>query len=286
MIDQAERERLLAYLNSRFMLTVPETNLCSLLIFVEQRLDESGQSFDNYMQSLGYDHSEQALLIDASTIKETYFFRDASQFSLMERVILPFFSSVVERIPYVWSAACSTGEEAVSLALLLSGYFGGLKAIDGKVWASDINPLTLDTFAKGKFRTSALREDGSAWHGLVHACAQYGDQELTLSPDLIAAIRRLNLNLMMDSYDALPGPMDVIFLRNMMIYFPFDKRHIVYKKIADRLSNDGVLIVGKAELPFFQEERLTLIEREGCFFFIRKGSRFDRQGAVKVGYGK
>jgi chemotaxis methyl-accepting protein methylase len=80
--------------------------------------------------------------------------------------------------------------------------------------------------------------------------------------------------LVTDSLDSLPEAFDFIFLRNMLLYVTQEERPQIYRKVVNKLSPDGVLILSKAELPFFQHDAMDLVEIDGCFVLIKKSSRY------------
>ena len=79
---------------------------------------------------------------------------------------------------------------------------------------------------------------------------------------------------MCDSFDAIPGKVDILFLRNMMIYFPHESRRALYRRVGEKLSPEGILVLGKSEVPFFESPSTVMIERDGVFFFVHRDSPF------------
>ena len=272
MTGEGRLEELLQYLETRLGLVVPETNYLRLMEFVSERLTEQKWSFDDYRGRLALDSVEMDLLIEASTIGETYFFRDESQFALLEQQILPFFGTL-GRIPVAWSAAASSGEEALSIAALYARHFNGTQNLAGKIWASDINSLGLQTLARGSYPQRSLRDDGSRYHPILEPWIERTER-IQVDSRLKSFVQVRMINLMTDNFDAIPGQVDILFLKNMLIYFPLERRKAIYRKVSEKLSSEGFLILGKSEVPFFEDPGLTLLEHAGLFFFVAKTSSY------------
>jgi chemotaxis protein methyltransferase CheR len=273
MNSEERLEIVLQYLETRLGLAVPATNYSRLSEFVGERLMGQEWTFDDYLEHLAFDSDEMDLLIEASTIGETYFFRDESHFALLEQEILPFFSTL-GRIPVAWSAAASSGEEALSIAALFAHYYGGTQNLTGKIWASDINSLGLQTLAHGNYPQRSLRDDGSRFHPVLEPWIERGSR-IQVDSRLKSAVQVRMINLMTDSFDAIPGRVDILFLKNMLIYFPLERRKAIYRKVSEKLSSEGFLILGKSEVPFFEDPGLTLLEHRGLFYFVAKTSSYD-----------
>jgi chemotaxis protein methyltransferase CheR len=266
-----ELDELLEWLKTRHGVHVPETQRAAVLAFVGSR--QKGRRWAEYLQALEADDDERNALIDASTIGETYFFRDEAQFRVLRNEILPRFRRHFARHPTIWSAACSTGEEALSLLFLLADVWGlPVEACKGRVWASDVNRTSLHAFERGEFRSNSVREDGQGFHRLLEPYLDTRTGTVRVPKSVVDLVERRPLNLIADDLEVLPLKFDLIVLRNMMIYVALEERPTIYRRIVDRLSDEGVLILGKAELPFFQDDEMSLAELDGTFVFVRNSS--------------
>lgn len=273
MIGDSAYQAVCGWLRDSQELVVPETNRTRLGDFVDSRMAEKGWPVEEYLAFLAADRHERELLIDAATIGETYFFRDEAHFDLVRNRFLPFFAGQ-GRVPLVWSAATSTGEEILSLAALYADFYGSPEAAADRVWASDINALSLARLREGRFRAGSLRDDGRRHHGCLAPWLSRDAAWLYVDRRLVDLVQTRTVNLMTDSLDAIPGGIDLLFLKNMMIYFPHEKRRVIYRKVAAKLSDQGFLVLGKSEVPFFEHPDLTLVEEAGNFFFARRGSPY------------
>ena len=267
----AELDELLEWLKTRHGVHVPETQRAFVAAFVESR--QKARGWSEYRAALETDDGERNALIDASTIGETYFFRDEAQFRVLRNEILPRFRRHFGRLPTIWSAACSTGEEALSLLLLLADAWGlPVESCRGHVWASDVNRTSLHAFEGGVFRPNSVREDGQGFHRLLEPYLDTPSGTVRVPKAVVDLVERRPVNLIADDLEALPRKFDLVVLRNMMIYVALEERPTIYRRIVDRLSDEGVLILGKAELPFFHDDEMSLAELDGTFVFVRNSS--------------
>lgn len=202
-------------------------------------------SFSAYLSLIGNPaHGPEAqLAIDLLTTNETYFFREQKHFDLLrERAV----RAAAERREYrVWSAASSTGEEAYSAAMVLADCFG----LDSGAWSvlgTDISARVLVRARRGHY--SVARTNLIPPASLQRYCLKgVGKQEGTLliDPRLRAHVEfsQVNLNRPLPEMP----PFDVIFLRNVMIYFNAETKREVIGRLVPKLKRDGVLFVGHSE---------------------------------------
>ena len=184
--------------------------------------------------------SEVQNAIDLLTTNETYFFREPKHFECLRKEAL---SSPADRQFRVWSAASSSGEEAYSASMVLAD------ALPGRKWdvlGSDISTRVLQRARTGHYSTDRLQNFPPGF--LKRFCLMgYGPQEGTLLVDrrLRERVQFLQVNL----NGTLPhiGPFDVIFLRNVLIYFDRDTKARVVRNVLQRLRPGGMLFVGHSE---------------------------------------
>lgn len=204
--------------------------------------------------------SERQLAIDLLTTNETYFFREPEHFALMRDRILP--GRTPGRTFRLWSAACSTGEEPYSLAMLLDDVIG---PTGWEILASDLSASVLTRASSGRYELQAREKIPEPY--LRRYCLRgTGEHEGTMmiKPALRAKLsfRQINLN------EALPevGEFDVIFLRNVMIYFDDDTKRQVVDRLAATLRPGGHFIIGHSEVldartPALKKQRPSVFSR-------------------------
>ena len=226
-------------------------------------LERGFESLLDYYYFLRYDpaaEAELALLVDALVVNETYFFRDLAALNVLVNEVVPNLIARGRR-PRIWCAACSTGEEPLTLAMLLDE--AGLLA-EVQILASDISARALLQAKEGRYRRRSLR---SLPPGVVGRWLD-GDQDgMRISPDIARAVefRRVNL-VSVEELSAL-GTFDVIICRNVLIYFQDRTIERVARGLWQSLVPEGLLLVGSSEsllrfdLPFACEEL------RGAFFY-------------------
>ncbi|QXI31164.1 CheR family methyltransferase [Pseudomonas vanderleydeniana] len=198
-------------------------------------------SYGDYYQLLMKDKGEMQMAIDLLTTNETYFFREPKHFEfLREKLVTELRGSGPLRI---WSAACSSGEEPYTLALLLAS------TLQGRPWeilASDISTRILDKARAGLYPLDAAQ--GIPGDLRQRFCLQgTGRNEglFTLDASLRQRVqfRQINLNSTLPDV----GMFDVIFLRNVMIYFDADTKRQVVQRLRARLRPGGYFLVSHSE---------------------------------------
>jgi chemotaxis protein methyltransferase CheR len=191
----------------------------------------------------GGQHPDEAqTAIDLLTTNETYFFREAKHFDLLRSLAA---EAHAQRRPFrVWSAACSTGEEAYSIAMVLDDVLGER---EWELYASDISTRVLATARSGHYQRERASQIPPLY--LKRYCLRgIGDQDGTLLVERSLRQRvqfhQANLNA---TTPAKFGQFDVIFLRNVLIYFsPETKRQVVVRLLA-ALRPGGYLLIGHSE---------------------------------------
>jgi len=200
-------------------------------------------SYGAYVELLlgGSQPDELQIALDLLTTNETHFFREPRHFDLLKTVIAP--QRQRTGLMRVWSAASSSGEEPYSIAMTLAATLGDTP---WEVLASDVSRRMLQRAAAGHYPMSRARSIPSAY--LFSYCLKgIGSQEGTfiIDPDVRKKVQFRQLNLVHD----LPpiGEFEVIFLRNVMIYFDDQTKRKVLRRAISRLPGGGYLIIGHSE---------------------------------------
>lgn len=187
------------------------------------------------------------VVIDALTTNETLFFRDVHPFDALRQHIIPELIRARQtfRRLRIWSAACSTGQEPYSIATLLADKFPELESWDIKIIASDLSDTVLDKARTGRFSKLEINR------GLPAAMlVRYFEQNLT-EWTIREAIRKKvefrKINLA-EVWPILPR-FDLVFLRNVMIYFETETKRKILSRMRHVLAPDGYLALGSSETP-------------------------------------
>jgi chemotaxis protein methyltransferase CheR len=216
--------------------------------FLENRLshrilEKKLSGFDEYLLFLRTSgNGELRNLYDAVTTNETYFFREPQQFDVFTDHILPL---VLERNRSrgikVWSAACSTGEEPYTIAAILKEAAPGVQA---KVFGSDISDAALESARKGVYSTYATRIIPPRYRDKYFRSNGHGFE---LDDGIRNSVKFLNVNLIDEKQVRAIRDVDVIFCRNVLIYFDDKSKRKAVSLMYDALAPDGVLLVGTSE---------------------------------------
>lgn len=187
------------------------------------------------------EETELQMMVDLLTTNETYFFREPKHFDYLDQEIL---AKVKPGSQFnIWSAACSSGEEPYTLSMVLADRFG-----DGpwQITASDISTAVLARAQSGHYpieRTKGISREHLAKYCLKGTRTQEGTFMITKK--LRDRIRFMQVNLNAPLPDI--GPFDVIFLRNVMIYFDMETKRNVVANLITKLRPGGYFIVGHSE---------------------------------------
>jgi chemotaxis protein methyltransferase CheR len=208
----------------------------------------SFDSFQKYFYFLQYDPRSTAefdAIYDLVTTNETYFFREPAQLTaFIEEVVPDLLSKKHIKKIRIWSAGCSSGEEPYSLAMLLqeSGYF---EHATFEIFASDINQQVLAKARKGQYRESAFRATTPALRDKYFT--RDADGSWRIGDDIRNRVQFGRLNLYDEARVSLLGHLDVIFCRNVIIYFDDASKRVVVTNFYNRLIDGGYLLLGHSE---------------------------------------
>jgi chemotaxis protein methyltransferase CheR len=188
-------------------------------------------------------------VIEAMTTNETYFFRDPSHYEAIRTILLPRLKQIRKnRTLRFWSAACSTGQEAYSLAMLLLEE--GFRDWNLQILGTDLSSQVVERAKSGKFQQIEVNR------GLPAARLVKYFRRTGIDWQLCEEVRRMAQFETMDLRKSLraEGPFDLVFCRNVMIYFDAETRKKMIQEIRGTLFRDGWLLLGGAETAFGIEE--------------------------------
>jgi len=233
---------------------------------VAARAAEQGfESLLDYYYFLRYDRGgadEMAALIETLVVGETYFFRELPP---LEAVVTHTLAPAVAsgRRPRVWCAACATGEEPLTLAILLASR----AMLDGvEIVASDINGASLERARTGRHSRRALRQDMPPF---AERWMRQTPAGLEVNQRLRDAISWRRVNLIDDAAVSALGTFDVVICRNVLIYFSDEIARRVIDRLTARLEPGGILVVGVSESLLRFGGALVCEEKDGTFLYRR-----------------
>ena len=233
---------------------------------VSGRAVEAGfASLLDYYYVLRYDPNgpqELARLVEELVIGETYFFRELEPLRVaVSKFLAP--KVALGKRPRIWSAACATGEEPATVAMLLAqdGLLGKVELV-----ASDISERSLERARRGQWSRRSLREVPSP--ALVARwMREDAEGRPCVSPELHRHIDFRRINLTDASQVAAVGPCDVILCRNVLIYFRDEMASKVVENLSRNLQPDGALFVGVSESLMRLGTGLSCEEHDRVFFY-------------------
>lgn len=235
-----------------FGIYLPETKKTLVKSRLNNYLVRNGfRCFKEYYNSLLVDnnHEQLLVLIDKLSTNYTFFFREVDHYQFMINTILP---ALEESLKYskekkirIWSAGCSSGEEAYTIAMVLDDYLGINKdKWDIGILATDICTTALEKAQNGVYSNTSLKDVAVTYK---HRYFELIDGSMIKVKDHIkdmVTFRRLNL--MRDEFP-FKCKFNVIFCRNVMIYFNKESRGKLEKKFYQNTSKDGYLFIGHSE---------------------------------------
>jgi chemotaxis protein methyltransferase CheR len=214
-------------------------------------------NFAVYYDALLKDRSLYEEFLDRMTINVSEFWRNANRWEVLKNSILPMLYQQSRRLK-CWSAACSTGEEPYTLAMILDHL---QYVMNSTIIATDLDDIVLKKAKNGIYSEASLREVPKAFQLKYF---KEIERKFAVQESLKRNIRFQKQNLLTDSYDS---GYDLIICRNVTIYFTDEAKHAVYEKFARALKPGGVLFVGNTEQIFApQQFGLETLE----MFFYRK----------------
>lgn len=259
-----ERQNVAQYIHSICAITLDESKDYLIESRLSGLMEETRCTNFNQLVSRSKSEPNGALkrrIIDEITTGETLFFRDSSPFDLLRFKIVP---EIIDRrsrsvlaVPIrIWSAACSTGQEIYSIAIVLKELLGNLSRYNIRLVGTDISDQAVVRASEGVF--SQIEIDRGLSCSIRDSFFQRHARGWKIRDEIraMASFRKLNL---MDDFSSL-GKFDIVFCRNVAIYFNERDRASLFKRIEQRLENDGYLVVGSMEsltsiCPQFESKR-------------------------------
>lgn len=218
-----------------------------------KRLRHHGmKTFKEYYALALESQEERVQMLDAISTNETHFFREPKHFELLRFSIFPQWMRDAEegrrsRTLRVWSAGCSTGQEPYSLAMTLLAHFPSAAGWEIEIFATDISTRVLETAKKAVWPAQKASEIPIEYLK-AFMLRGFGEQagKIKASPEIRSLIQFSRFNLNSSAYPFV-GKFDLIFCRNVLIYFDERSRDYVVRCLATLLAPRGYLFVGHAE---------------------------------------
>lgn len=237
---------------TRFLKNNYGINLTHKKNLIEGRLNnvliEKGfSSFKDYLNYVYSDitKTELTTLINKLTTNHTFFMREKEHFDFFKNAVLPYlFSTIKDRDLRIWSAGCSSGEEAYTLAMIMQDYFSEEKGVwDKKILATDISVNVLQAAEKGMYSVEEMAKVSESWKMKYF---NFLDNENCAIDQKIKNEVIFRIFNLMDDFP-FKRKFHVIFCRNVMIYFDQETKKRLIKKFYDMTEVGGYLFIGLSE---------------------------------------
>jgi chemotaxis protein methyltransferase CheR len=239
---------------------------------VETRLTPLAQrlglpSVEALLTRLAVRPEEKALaeVVELMTINETFFFRDGAPFEALRRRVLPELVGrrAAERRLSIWCAACSSGQEPYSVAMLLRSDFPALAGWEVRLIASDLSEAMLEKARRGWY--SKLEASRGMPADLLRGHFEERPDGWQIKDDLRRGVEFRPINLS-GGWPELP-PLDLVLLRNVLIYFDADIKQRILGKVRQLLRPDGYLMLGAGETTQSLEDAFVAEPVDQASFF-------------------
>lgn len=215
---------------------------------VSKRMRQLGiGEYDEYLDLVKNDDTGEEIieLLDVISTNVTNFFREPDHFDIVRDVMATWLKNGTRRFTF-WSAACSSGEEPYTLAMVLREATAGTQ-VDMRILATDISTKILEKSMEGVYEAKKTEDIPALYREKYFTKEGIGDQALfTIKDSLRSIITFKRINLSIVPYP-MKGPMDIVFCRNVMIYFDNRVRVNLLNEIHRLLKPGGILFVGHAE---------------------------------------
>ncbi|HEU4583991.1 MAG TPA: protein-glutamate O-methyltransferase CheR [Polyangiaceae bacterium] len=274
-IGTLEVEAFRASIARRLGLHFDDTKSGQLESVLGQRLEATHQPCDSYLQLLEREPlgEEAGALARALTVGETYFFRNPDHFRAVAEVVLPERRRAGTRRVRALSAGCSSGEEAYSLAILGRSQ-PPARACELEIRGVDVNPAALEKARRARFSAWALRETPAE---IQQRWFQPAGREFLLDETLRGAVEFEQRNLAEEDGELWqPRRYDLIFCRNVLMYFVPEVAQAVVARMAGALVPGGYLFLGHAETLRGLSQQFHLCHTHGTFYYQLAASGRER----------
>jgi chemotaxis protein methyltransferase CheR len=249
-MSDANFERIRKFVSERTGIVLSEAKKDMVYGRLAKRLRKGRYNdFDSFCDALDAgDEEEQDFMINAITTNLTAFFRENHHFLYLKNTIIPQLikqNALSKRIR-IWSAGCSTGEEPYSLAITLKQSIPDIDQWDIKILATDLDANVVAHGKAGIYRADRIEGlDDNVKRRWFKRGTGDNDNAVKVAPELQELITFKRLNLLHDW--PMKGPFDVIFCRNVVIYFDKDTQRVLFDRYANILKPEGHLFIGHSE---------------------------------------
>ncbi|MBK1734831.1 chemotaxis protein [Halorhodospira abdelmalekii] len=205
-------------------------------------------------------------VIEAMTTNETQWFRDAYPFEVLRKHLLPEMEKQGARRLRIWSAACSSGQEAYSISMTIEEYRAAGGRLDAEIVGTDISPAMIEQARAARY-TANVASRGLASERQQRFFDAVGENTWQVKAEIRRRVS-FRVHNLLESYAGL-GRFDLVYCRNVLIYFGWDSRRDIVERIAQATKPGGYLIVGASESLSRHSEAFELLRLGGGVVYRR-----------------
>lgn len=254
-IADREFERLRHLVEARLGISMPDSKRAMLETRLARRLRQLGlrnpTQYCRYLESETGQRNELRHFLDLVTTNKTSFFREQPQLTFLQETVFPELLTLAARAGRplrVWSAACSTGQEVWTIVMMLEQIAQARSILaDFVVWGSDVSGRVLETAIAAKYDAEELQEMEPYYASRFFMRAKDPESRaVRVRPEYRRRAGFFHQNLMDPTY-RVPTQVDVVLVRNALIYFSRVKQTLIVNQAARYLADEGLLVVGLTE---------------------------------------
>lgn len=271
IVEKFELEQVNQFINQRYGLEFRHQHL--------ERLEEAVQTrskickistVGKYRELIQEQEDEALLLINLLTIHETYFFREPMQLDVMSRQVIPRLLKKRRGRPFLrlLSAGCSTGEEAYSMAIAILSIPGAGRDWDFEVVGVDVDKEALKKAKLGLYGLYSFRSCPKEVRDVYFDSVS--EEHLRIKNFVKEKVRFESLNLFEQKYPDWMKNMDIIFYRNVSIYFSKEQRKEVFRRLTEVLASSGSLFLSCTETLDHNNNIMTLVKNDEVFYYKKQ----------------
>jgi chemotaxis protein methyltransferase CheR len=260
-ITDKEFKQLAAYIKENYGINLKEGKKALVSGRLQNVLANNNfKNYSDYVKHILEDRTgtAAATLVNKITTNHTFFMREADHFSYFKDKVLPYINvNGKDKDIRIWSAGCSSGEEPYTLAMLIDEFFGKEKTLwDSKILATDISDKVLDIAKKGIYSNEGIEALPSSWK--LKYFNKIDNERFALLDRIKKEVIFRKFNLMDETFP-FKRKFQVIFCRNVMIYFDEQTKRKLVDKFYDSMEYGGYFFIGHSESLNRQETRFKYI---------------------------
>lgn len=268
-MSQKDFKRYQTFIAEQFGIDIPDTKLILLSNRIKKRLKVLGlkdyAAYFYHIQRKDKNDEELEQMINAVTTNTTSFFRHSSQYDYIKLQLIPQFKDEKHEKVKIWSAGCSTGQEAYSIAMTFEDYLLKNSNVDYTILCSDLSSKVLGKAKFGVYSDKLLSDLSFAQRKrfFTKKVKTLPADHMKVRPEIRKKMKFKIINLMDENYGAL-GKFDIVFCRNVLMYFSHEDHYDVIRKLYEYVKPGGYMFFAREKI--LDELNLDLTQIRGAIY--------------------